>query len=539
MLTSSWFGPPTSGLAYAAYVSLIAISILVSTLLGAYWICRDRRLSKVPGPQGNPIVGIGLDLPPNATQKFYDWAKEYGEVYKIRVGWWTWVVLNSPEAIKEVFDKQSVSTSSKLPAPMSELVVGGMRMVTMPYGPKWRRYRTLCHRLLTPKMTESFIPTQMQEIGQLLYDLAFNTHDDDKFRDHIGRTLFSIMMKTVYGRRIDRKDDDDVKYTEQSAKFLGRLVRAGAFLEDLFPPLAKLPEWMQPSRKRALHHAEWILWVKMRMWNTLKEQLAGDAPPPCYAAKMIQTDYEEHGLSDEDLAWIAGGLVEAGSQTSTVTMNNLILFLAGNPEVQKRASDEVRKAVGDSRMPQMGDIPNLPYTFACVKEILRLCPVPPWSLRHFTDADVTYKDIVIPKGTAIVCNTAALHYDPVQFPDPFCFKPERYLGYQRSVLEYAAMPDPYDRDHFTFGAGRRMCPGARFAENNLALLLANVLWAFELRPPLITVHGKTEDAKMDLSDGAFEPYPLRSAKPFKARFVPRGEKQMEVIRRYWEVLNQK
>lgn len=422
---------------------------------------------------------------------------------------------------------------------MSELVVGGMRMVTMPYSPKWRRYRTLCHRLLTPKMTESFIPTQMQETNQMLYDLAFNTPDDGKFRDHIGRTLFSIMMKTVYGRRIDRKDDDDVKYTEQSAKFLGRLVRAGAFLEDMFPPLAQLPEWMQPSRKQALRHAEWILWVKMRMWNTLKEQLAGDAAPPCYAAEMIQTDYKEHGLSDEDLAWIAGGLVEAGSQTSTVTMNNLILFLAANPEVQKRSSDEVQKAVGASRTPQMDDIRNLPYTFACVKEILRLCPVPPWSLRHFTDADVTYKDIVIPKGTAIVCNTMALHYDPVRFPDPFCFKPERYLGYQRSALEYAAMPDPYDRDHFTFGAGRRMCPGARFAENNLALLLANVLWAFEIRPPRVMVHGKMKDAKMDLSDGAFDPYPLRSAKPFKARFVPKAEKQMDMIRRNLEVLNKK
>lgn len=106
MPASSWFSPPASGLAYAAYVSALAISILVGILLGAYWICRDRRLDKVPGPRGNPIVGIGLDLPPNATQKFYDWANEYGEVYKVRVGWWTWVVLNSPEAIKEVFDKQ-------------------------------------------------------------------------------------------------------------------------------------------------------------------------------------------------------------------------------------------------------------------------------------------------------------------------------------------------------------------------------------------------------------------------------------------------
>ncbi|KAK7754186.1 hypothetical protein SLS62_003763 [Diatrype stigma] len=382
-------------------------------------------------------------------------------------------------------------------------------------------------------MTESFVLTQKQELGQMMYDLAFNTPDDTTFSDHIRRTLFSIMMKTVYGRRIERKDDQDVKYTEESAKLLGKLTR-GAFIEDIFPPLARLPEWLQPSIRQARKHAEFVLWVKMRMWITLKEQLSGEAAPPCYAAEMIKTDYKEHGLADEDLAWIAGGLVEAGSQTSTVTMNNLILYLAGTPEAQARIREEIQTTVGAARTPEMSDIPKLPYTFACVKEILRLCPVPPWTLRHFTDADVTYKDIVIPKGTAVVCNTMALHFDAERYPDPYAFKPERYIEYQRSALEYAAMPNPYDRDHFSFGAGRRMCPGARFAENNLAYALANLLWGFEIRPPMVMAGGRLREGAVDLSDDAFESYPLRSAKPFKARFIPRSEDHVRIIRQKWE-----
>lgn len=88
--------------AFAA-VGLLAVAI-------SLYIRRDRRLSKINGPKGNPFVGIGLALPPNATQKLREWAVEYGEVYKMRIGWYNWVVLNSPDAIKEVFDRQVCSS---------------------------------------------------------------------------------------------------------------------------------------------------------------------------------------------------------------------------------------------------------------------------------------------------------------------------------------------------------------------------------------------------------------------------------------------
>jgi len=86
--------------------ALIFLSGLPLLAVLLWIIRRDRRLDNVPGPKGSLITGIGRDLPPNAIQKFREWADEYGEVYKIRLGWYTWVVLNSPEAVKEILDKQ-------------------------------------------------------------------------------------------------------------------------------------------------------------------------------------------------------------------------------------------------------------------------------------------------------------------------------------------------------------------------------------------------------------------------------------------------
>ncbi|XTI87484.1 putative O-methylsterigmatocystin oxidoreductase [Cenococcum geophilum] len=516
-----------------AYPLPVAAGILFLLTATVLWIRKDRRLNKINGPKGNIFVGIGLSLPLYATQRLREWAQQYGEVYKIRIGWYHWVVLNSPEAIKEVFDRQSISCSSKMPAPMGELVVGGMRMLTMPYGPKWRAYRTLVHGLLTPKIVQTFVPVQTLEIKQLMYDLAYNNFNDAAFYGHIRRALFSIMMTAVYGRRIDRMDHEDIKYSEQSGKLLGKLGKAGTFIEDEIPPLAKLPTWMQPSRTKALEHAKWVLWVKMRMWNTLQEQFDSGTAPPCYGADIMRSDYASQGLLKEDCAWIAGGLVEAGSQTSAATLSNLILYLAATPDAQAKAFQELQGVVGESRAPTYDDLVNLPYINACLKEILRLCPAPPWILRHFTDNDVVYKDYVIPKGTAIVGNTAAIHFDPVRYPDPFKFKPERYMHHTKRAAEYAAMADPYARDHFTFGAGRRICPGSRFAENALTLALAKMIWAFEIRPTLVMVDGKERDAEMNLSDDAFDEAPVKSAKPFKARFLPRSEARLEIVKEDW------
>lgn len=88
-------------------IALPAVAGIVLLLTWRLYLVLERRpLNKINGPKGNIFVGNGLSLPPRANQKLREWAQQYGEVYKIRFGWYHWVVLNSPEAIKEVFDKQ-------------------------------------------------------------------------------------------------------------------------------------------------------------------------------------------------------------------------------------------------------------------------------------------------------------------------------------------------------------------------------------------------------------------------------------------------
>lgn len=83
---------------------IFAIVLAVASI--SAWLRRDRRLDKLPGPRGYPFIGIGTSLPPKAPARLREWASMYGEVFKMRVGWYNWVVINSPQAFRDILDKQ-------------------------------------------------------------------------------------------------------------------------------------------------------------------------------------------------------------------------------------------------------------------------------------------------------------------------------------------------------------------------------------------------------------------------------------------------
>jgi hypothetical protein len=58
-------------------------------------------LRLVPGPIGLPFIGHTLDVPRSRPEKkFLEWAKEYGELYRVQIGWNEWIFVNSDVAAK-------------------------------------------------------------------------------------------------------------------------------------------------------------------------------------------------------------------------------------------------------------------------------------------------------------------------------------------------------------------------------------------------------------------------------------------------------
>src|SRR5271169_1428714 len=117
-------------------------------------------------------------------------------------------------------------------------------------------------------------------------------------------------------------------------------------------------------------------------------------------------------------------MIEAGSETTSSTLNSCILYLIANPQVQKIAHKELDDIL-QGRSPTFEDEPNLPYCRAIVKEILRLRPVANIGSPRKSDDDIIYKDMFIPKGTNITLFQYAIQYNPERWTNPESFDPSR------------------------------------------------------------------------------------------------------------------
>ncbi|CVK96639.1 related to O-methylsterigmatocystin oxidoreductase [Fusarium mangiferae] len=516
-----------------ALVNLTNIVFLFAAWI-AITIYRNRRhgVTNIPGPRQLPLIGNAHQLGPNPHRQLQRWAKEFGDVFTIKLGWENWVFFNNPTDVREIFDKQSAVTSGRMPQPVvSGILSGDNRLLLLTYGERWRKMRAIVHKSLTPKASSTYKPSQEFEAKQLIHDIATDNKDQSSFYMHVRRYTTSVVLLSTYGLRVPSWDCDDIREVYKVLEDFSQAAQPGAYVADMFPPLNKLPkglQWWRASAEAAYERQK-ATW--MRYWDRLQTHLKENRAPECLVKQLAESNLEKQGISEVEAGFAAGSMIEAGSETTSSALNSAILHLMAHPEIQERAHEEITRVVGDNRSPDFGDEDNLPYIRALGKEILRIRPVTTIGTPHYTTADIEYKGYRIPKNTVVCLSQYVLHFDETRWEDGGKrFDPSRYLDYPHKAGVYAASGDVKSRDHFDFGAGRRICPGMHLAENSLFITLAKILWAFRIEP------GRGPDGEslpVDLSDEAYEPGINTLPKPFKARFVPRNETRAQVLRKEW------
>ena len=298
-----------------------------------------------------------------------------------------------------------------------------------------------------------------------------------------------------------------------------------AALIDFFPLLRRLPDWLLTTQARAkkLHKEEKALYVSH--WLRAKNSIKDGTARPCFCIDLAKAQ-EAEGISDDQAAYISGTFLEAGSDTTSSTLYGFVQAMILFPDVQKKAQAEIDTVVGDSRLPTMEDEPNLQYIRGCVKESLRWMPTTILgAVPHAVTKDDEYMGHIIPAGAGILNNVYSIHMDPKRYPDPRKFDPDRYKDDKQSVYEALNNPVASERDQFTFGAGRRSCPGIHVAERSLFLGIARLLWAFDFAP--LDKENPPDASK--LTQGF-----VCMPEPYDARITPRSNERAKIIEKDWE-----
>ncbi|XP_005923250.1 cytochrome P450 2J4 [Haplochromis burtoni] len=144
------------------------------------------------------------------------------------------------------------------------------------------------------------------------------------------------------------------------------------------------------------------------------------------------------------------------------------------PEIQEKVQAEIDRVVGQSRLPDLADRPNLPYTDAVIHETQRFGNIVPLGFPKMASKDSTLGGYFIPKGTAITTILSSVLFDKNEWETPDVFNPEHFLDSEGKFRR---------RDAFLpFSAGKRVCIGEPLAKMQLFLFFASLLQRFTLTP---------------------------------------------------------
>ncbi|KAH9478395.1 Cytochrome P450 monooxygenase 98 [Psilocybe cubensis] len=436
---------------------------------------KGKRAPYPPGPKPLPLIGNALDFPSEKfAQNYADWAKKYDSpiVHAESLGNHV-VVLNKLEDAIELLEVRAKLYSDRPTLPIFPLMGWDFNVALMPYGDMWRQHRRICQQNFNPQAVRKYESLQTEKVQRFLRSLLETPQD---FETH--NKIFSVSLTTcmMYGYDIKSVDDRVIEVAEEGNVIGGRLVVPGGSLINIFPFLKHIPAWFPgASSHKAAVECKKLTEEMMRIpTDFVKKSLAEGTAVPSLVTDFYERKYAVGASEEEEelIKNVAYTVYGAASDTTISASNTFICQMVLNPDVQRKAQEEIDRVVGSKRLPTFEDRKSLPYLEAIYREVLRFKPPIPISVAHAVTEDDHYKGYLIPKGTVVYPNIWAMSHDEEVYTEPFAFNPDRFFD------ENGKLND--DDRILAYGFGRRICVGKSVASTSLWLQMATTLACFTM-----------------------------------------------------------
>ncbi|KAK6382185.1 hypothetical protein LTS17_004072 [Exophiala oligosperma] len=495
-------------------VGLATLSIFL------YALCTVGRRGKnyPPGPPTLPLLGNLHQIPlKGAHFKFTEWAKVYGGIFSLKLGPGTAVVVTDRRVVREFLDKQSAISSFSPPSYVGNLITGGDHVLVMDA-------ETMCDK--------KHVNVVNAEAIQMLRDTVV---DPKGLMKHPKRFANSIIMSLVFGVRTPDITTSHMRRMFELMEHWSLVMELGSTPPvDFYPFLEWIPQrflgnWI--SRANQVKEEMYSLYRDL-VEDVIRRRDALGPRDSMMDRVLDQLDSGKLTLMKHQLYFLAGFVIEGGSDT---TASGILAFLKAMtclPEVQKKAQAEIDAVVGQDRTPQWSDYEKLPYVSQVLKESMRWRPVGGAGVPHALFADAYVDGMFLPKGSVVFFNVWGLHNDEKYIPDPGRFNPDRFAGRTLLAPEYATTADYASRDHYNYGVGRGLCPGIHLGERNLWIGIAKLLWAFDFEQD-VDANGNPIRPDTNYETGYSEGF-IVCTNDFPYKVAPRSKGRMETIVREFD-----
>ncbi|KAG2649030.1 hypothetical protein PVAP13_1NG081700 [Panicum virgatum] len=412
------------------------------------------RVRLPPGPWRLPVIGSLHHLVgrPLVHRAFADLARRMdAPLMYLKLGEVPVVVVTSRDAACEVMRAHDVTFATRPWSPTMRIMMeDGQGLAFSPYGDLWRQLRKICIlELLSAHRVQSFRRVREDEVARLVAAVAAAPNVSRR----IAVLLADSAVRAMIGDRFSRRDEFLASLQE------GIKLVSGFSLGDLFPS-SPLVSFLSGTARRA--HANHRKNFEL-MECAIKQHEERRA-----VAAANGTDLDERRTRTWWTVQKEGGL----DVPLTMGIIKAVILAPGWPDVMKKAQAELRGTLNGKPRVTEDDLAQMKYLKLIIKETLRLHPPAPLLLPREARESCKVLGYDVPKGTTVFVNAWAIGRDPRYWDDPEEFEPERF---ESGTIDFKGM----DFEFIPFGAGRRICPGMMFAQSNIELALAALLYHFD------------------------------------------------------------
>ncbi|KAI1261462.1 cytochrome P450 [Xylariaceae sp. FL1019] len=380
------------------------------------------------------------------------------------------LLFNSPQAVQDIY--QSPNFTKSYLYVFSRLGGGSSIFSTMDKS-HHRQKRHLYAQALSDRSMRLFEPTLLRHLDVFLKMLL----QSSKAQSHVDMTTscqylgFDVVGSLAFGAQLNLQ-------TEEKNRVLLTLLIAAKTQANILmhlPAYRFLNPILQalPSKQRDLFKSALTDVVKAR-----KAQV--DTKDDLYA---LLSAPENENMFDS----LVGELVffmTAGGTPPATTICALCFYLVRSPECYEALAQEIRTTFSTGEDIRSGtQLSSCKYLRACIDESMRINPPSLATLWREQAPDVHGSVFVdgqfVPKGTQVGINIYALHHDEEYFPDPFAFKPERWL--ESSTAEENSARSRSQKAFVPFIVGPRACAGKATLYLEVSIAVAKMLWYFDFK----------------------------------------------------------
>ena len=371
----------------------------------------------------------------------------------------TRILLNDAAAIKYVFvENQKNYQKNDLQLRLLRPALG--QGILTSNGDDWRRQRQLLAPLFTPQHSRNFNFSIQQVANNAAEKLSKLPEGSQiEIEQFLGQLALEVLENTLFVQGL----------VEQKANFQTAITHYFETygLIDWFDVLG-VPQFVPRFHRWQGRN---VIKLANQMVDTVIQQRMqlmqlGQTPPQDILTLLLSAVDNETGtkLSEQELKDNILTFIAAGHETTSNALIWTLYLLSQSPAWREQIEHEV-----DSRFDANNPVESLPTMMAFLEESMRLFP-PVSMMSRVALQDDNVGGVAIKAGTIVTIAQYVLHRHKTLWQNPNAFMPERFMPANRGAIDkYSYLP---------FGVGNRVCIGAKFAMNEMAIILGVFLQKF-------------------------------------------------------------